>query len=141
MSRRTLLSRLEQLEAGSKTREPVLIRYGWLRSIQYADYNPSHFPNFNADEPSQRIERDRGAAGISRTGSSVGGSPSERDWAYAMRALARGDEPDVVTRAIAAHRFDKPNLQYYAEHTVEKALAALNRPGQIEYASDAGVER
>jgi len=38
MSRRTLLSRLEQLEAGSKTREPVLIRYGWLASQLPADH-------------------------------------------------------------------------------------------------------
>lgn len=103
-------------------------------------YRPSQFPNFPVDGPSPRIEPTRSADSPTHmTGN--GGSQSERDWAYAMRALARGDEPDAVASAIAAHRPDKPNPQYYGEHTVEKALAALNRPSQIEYSADAGVER
>lgn len=103
-------------------------------------YRPSQFPNFPADGPSPRIELER-STGSRTPAMGSGGSQSERDWAYAMRALARGDEPDAVASAIAAHRPDKPNPQYYAEHTVEKALAALNRPGQIEYSADTAVER
>lgn len=51
---------------------------------------------------------------------------SERDWAYAKRALARGDNPEEIIRRIADYRADeKHNPQYYARHTVEKARADL----------------
>jgi hypothetical protein len=86
-------------------------------------YTPSQFPSYcddlawtNNETRSNRPPPD---------GSKP--SQSERDWAYALRALARGDEPDEVARAIAAYRPEKPNPSYYAVHTVEKALAALNR--------------
>ena len=52
---------------------------------------------------------------------------SERDWAYANRALARGDDPEEIIRAIANYRSDKPNPEYYARHTVEKAIEAGRR--------------
>ncbi len=52
---------------------------------------------------------------------------SEHDWAYAKRALARGDDPEEIIRRIADYRADeKHNPEYYARHTVEKARAALN---------------
>ena len=55
-------------------------------------------------------------------------SQSERDWAYAKRALARGDAPDVVVQRIADYRADdKPNPEYYARLTVTKAQAQLNQ--------------
>lgn len=54
-------------------------------------------------------------------------SQSEHDWAYAKRALARGDDPEEIIRRIADYRADeKHNPEYYARHTVEKARAALN---------------
>ena len=53
-------------------------------------------------------------------------SQSEYDWAYAKRALARGDDPEVVIRRIADYRSeDKADPDYYARHTVTKAQAAL----------------
>ena len=53
-------------------------------------------------------------------------SQSERDWAFAKRALARGESPETVTAAIAASRTgDKANPRYYAELTVRKAGASL----------------
>jgi len=53
-------------------------------------------------------------------------SQSERDWAYAKRALARGDHPEEVIRRIADYRApDKHNPMYYARHTVEKAQSEL----------------
>jgi hypothetical protein len=53
-------------------------------------------------------------------------SQSEADWAYAKRALARGDEPEVVIKRIADYRAqDKADPEYYARHTVTKARAAL----------------
>jgi hypothetical protein len=54
-------------------------------------------------------------------------SQSEHDWAYAKRALARGDDPELVIQRIADYRAggkDDPN--YYARHTVMKAQAALD---------------
>lgn len=62
---------------------------------------------------------------------------SERDWAYAKRALARGDSPDRVIAAIANYRYrDKHNPHYYAQLTVQKAGQAL----RAEHASS-GPER
>jgi hypothetical protein len=61
-------------------------------------------------------------------------SQSERDWAYAKRALARGDAPRPVMDAIAAFRSDKPDPLYYAELTVKKALQGLSDdPGKETY--------
>jgi hypothetical protein len=55
-------------------------------------------------------------------------SQSERDWAYAKRALARGDDPDLVIKRIADyHSEDKADPDYYARHTVHKAQADLQR--------------
>ena len=52
---------------------------------------------------------------------------SEHDWAYAKRALARGDDPEEVVRRIADYRSDgKDDPNYYARHTVMKAQAALD---------------
>jgi RepB DNA-primase from phage plasmid len=53
---------------------------------------------------------------------------SEHDWAYAKRALARGDNPEVVIQRIADYRSeDKDDPNYYARHTVTKAQADLRR--------------
>jgi hypothetical protein len=49
-------------------------------------------------------------------------SQSERDWAYAKRALTRGDDPETVIQRIADFRFDdKADPSYYARLTVMKA--------------------
>jgi len=65
---------------------------------------------------------------------------SERDWAYAIRHLRHGGNPEDIVREIAAYRatdrYDsqdtsrlvsssKPNPRYYAEHTVSRAMAHL----------------
>lgn len=55
-------------------------------------------------------------------------SQSEHDWAYAKRALARGDDPEEVIRRIADYRAnDKYDAVYYARHTVSKAQEGLQR--------------
>jgi len=55
-------------------------------------------------------------------------SQSEHDWAFAKRAIARGEDPEEVIRQIAQHRtVDKTNPEYYARLTVNKAKAALER--------------
>jgi hypothetical protein len=51
-------------------------------------------------------------------------SQSERDWAYAKRALTRGDDPEDVIRRIADYRGDEKHPNY-ARRTVEKAQREL----------------
>jgi hypothetical protein len=53
-------------------------------------------------------------------------SQSEADWAYAKRALARGDNPEQIIQRIADYRADdKADPNYYARRTVMKAQAEL----------------
>jgi hypothetical protein len=64
-------------------------------------------------------------------------SQSEHDWAYAKRALARGDDPEVVIQRIADYRADgKDDPNYYARHTVMKAQAELARPSAVERSAE-----
>jgi len=66
-----------------------------------------------------------------QSASSNGLSQSEHDWAYAKRALARGDAPELVIQRIADYRSeDKADPKYYADHTVAKARAQLERERQ-----------
>jgi hypothetical protein len=68
-------------------------------------------------------------------------SQSERDWAYAKRALARGDDPELVIERIADYRSeDKADPDYYARHTVAKALAELERTRSNEPCSSRGPQ-
>jgi hypothetical protein len=58
-------------------------------------------------------------------------SQSEHDWAYAKRALARGDAPELVIQRIADYRSeDKTDPKYYADHTVARARAQLEQERQ-----------
>jgi hypothetical protein len=59
-----------------------------------------------------------------RTGGEV--TQSERDWAFAKRALGRGDDPEQVVRRIADYRGDDKHSNY-ARYTVEKAQMELQR--------------
>jgi len=65
-------------------------------------------------------------------------SQSEADWAYAKRALARGDDPEEVIRRIADYRAnDKHDPAYYARRTVTKAQAELDGSQQRSEAHNA----
>jgi RepB DNA-primase N-terminal domain len=67
-------------------------------------------------------------------------SQSERDWAYAKRALTRGDDPEEVIRRIADYRADeKHDPEYYARHTVEKAQAVLQNRATAQSSEAAGI--
>jgi hypothetical protein len=68
-------------------------------------------------------------------------SQSEQDWAYAKRALARGDDPEVVIQRIADYRRDdKANPDYYARHTVTKAQTDLRQKPALPRADDVRSE-
>ena len=79
--------------------------------------------DFTIDEDSPEAPRHFGEARERRrTVPSDHKSQSEHDWAYAKRALARGDDPEVVIQRIADYRAeDKADPNYYARHTVTKA--------------------
>jgi hypothetical protein len=67
-------------------------------------------------------------------------SQSERDWAYAKRALLRGDDPKEIIHRIADYRADeKHDPEYYARLTVNKALAEIQRPDSQTNAQEAAL--
>lgn len=107
--------------------EPQLVT---VENLNDCVYSPSHFPAF----PELNIlssPNDRESIGPRRAHvAPIRKSQSERDWAYALRHLVRGEEPTQIARAIASHRPDKSNPEYYARHTVEKASMFLNRSGR-----------
>jgi len=83
-------------------------------------YGPERFPKF----PSEDHYRQPNTEQNKRTLGPI--TQSEKDWAYARRALARGERPELVIAAIASYRrYDKHDPQYYAEHTVRKATESL----------------
>jgi hypothetical protein len=61
-------------------------------------------------------------------------SQSEHDWAYARRALARGDDPEVIIRRIADFRGDQKHASY-ARRTVENAKQELQSGPDIQHTS------
>jgi hypothetical protein len=83
--------------------------------------------DFTIDENAPEAPRHFGAAKERRRKiPSHHKSQSEHDWAYAKRALARGDDPEVVIQRIADYRSDdKDDPDYYARRTVTKAQAEL----------------
>lgn len=77
--------------------------------------------DFTIDEDSPEAHRRPGDS-QGRTIRRAHKSQSERDWAYAKRALARGDDPEIVIQRIADHRADdKADPHYYAQLTVSRA--------------------
>jgi hypothetical protein len=82
--------------------------------------------DFAIHEAPAAVARDRAAArGLMPVNHK---SQSERDWAYAKRALARGDDAELVIRTIADYRSDdKADPNYYARRTVTKARAELDQ--------------
>jgi hypothetical protein len=88
-----------------------------------------HLRDFKVPIDSQEAPRQLNEE--ARSGSRVSGaalSQSEHDWAYAKRALTRGDDPEEIIRRIADFRAgEKPDPEYYARHTVAKAQAELER--------------
>lgn len=99
--------------------KPFLVR---AESRSAATYTPEHFP--------RSLEDSKGSRNMTSTtpdrGEARGISQSERDWAYAKRALARGDSPQQVARAISGfRRGEKSDVIDYAERTVRKAQESL----------------
>jgi hypothetical protein len=108
-----------------KYSQPYLVRVEPHAAIAGLVYRPEQFPKF----PQERSVHPTGEEGRppgARNRASGAISQSERDWAFARRALARGESEDSVIAAIASYRrYEKHNPQYYAELTVRKAVQSL----------------
>ena len=102
-----------------------------VQNLSREIYDPKQFPEYKSERMTVALSvRD----GSNLTNHRPPGhlSQSERDWAYAKRALARGEATNEVIAAISVFRSDKANPQYYAELTVKKALQALNHDASRE---------
>ena len=99
-----------------------------VRKLSGEIYRPGHFPEYSPEQLAPIGERRLPAGHLSQ---------SERDWAYVMRALARGEPEQEIIAAVARFRTDKPNPQYYAEHTVRKAVTAFDRRADTRTPSQA----
>jgi hypothetical protein len=85
-----------------------------------------HLRDFKLQTDSPDAPRHHEEVGRRQSAPSSTLSQSEHDWAYAKRALARGDDPEDVIRRITDYRAtDKHDPAYYARHTVTKALNDL----------------
>ncbi len=92
-----------------------------------------HLRDFKLHIEGQDSPRRHYPARTKRESAGLALSQSEHDWAFAKRALARGDDPEGVIQQIADHRSgEKSDPQYYARLTVTKALAEMNRPTPAE---------
>jgi len=99
-----------------------------VRAIQETDAI-YHLRDFTIHEDSPDAPRHLGDSHPSSWRTKPGHrSQSEADWAYAKRALARGDDPAEIVQRIADYRAgDKADPFYYAELTVWKARTEISR--------------
>ena len=88
-----------------------------------------HGQDFQVQEDSPESPRHLGdSQKSSRTIPTGHRSQSEADWAYAKRALARGDNTEQIIQRIADYRADdKADPWYYARLTVIKAQLSYLR--------------
>jgi DNA primase RepB-like protein len=95
-----------------------------------------HGQDFHVQEDSPESPRHLGDSQQSgRKTPAVHRSQSEADWAYAKRALSRGDNQDQIIDRIADFRAgDKADPTYYARLTVIKAQLSLMSQNAVESA-------
>ena len=126
----TDISRLLRLPGfrNQKYNEAFIVRVHYELDFIY------HARDFEIEEGSPDSPMRVGDSACSRRKLPAGHcSQSEADWAYAKRALARGEPPDLVVRNIADYRRkDKADPIYYAQLTVIKAQLALTSPGEAK---------
>ena len=96
--------------------------------------------DFIIREGSTSFSRDHEAVRPSKKLPAGHKSQSEADWAYARRALARGDDPQEIISRIADYRADdKHDPAYYARLTVIKAQLSMFPPNAAPTAHDEEV--
>jgi RepB DNA-primase N-terminal domain len=90
-----------------------------------------HLRDFKLQIDSQEAPRHHEEVARRQSAPSSTLSQSEHDWAYAKRALARGDDPEAIIRQIAEYRGDEKHGNY-ARLTVEKAQLELQRTSSLQ---------
>lgn len=102
-----------------------------VRAEKHTDrvYHPMDFPL--GTDPTQSDLAPRRPAAPPRLSEPRPLTQSEYDWAYAKRALSRGDDPEEIAHRIADYRADdKHDPLYYARLTVSKAQAESRAMGE-----------
>ena len=89
-------------------------------------YKPSNFQINPKLQPDQELHSCPAGQAASHAGVQHF-SQSERDWADTLRRLGRGEDPAAVRAALEQKRQDKYAPNYYADRTVTRALAELER--------------
>lgn len=89
------------------------------------EYTPSDFPTF-----SEAQVREYRAANTVNAGT---GTKSHMDFAYAMQQLERGVSAERIRSELEARRQDKPNPAYYAQRTVDNAIAKHAQNRQVKH--------
>ena len=108
----------------NKKYQPDFFVQALAESTQTYHLRDFKLPIDSQDAPRHHQEE----VGRKESASSGALSQSEHDWAYAKRALARGDDPEEVIRRITDYRAnDKHDPAYYARLTVTKAQAGLQQ--------------
>lgn len=106
-------------------------KYGedFLVQAHYESDRVNSLRDFTIREGSASLSRDYETVRPPRKVAAGHKSQSEADWAYARRALARGDDPQEIIRRIADYRAgDKHDPVYYARLTVVKAQLSMFSP-------------
>ncbi len=105
-------------------------------------HRPDQFPTLSAGERNPSGGDSERAPEPSRVRQTGTITQSERDWAYARRALWRGDSRESIVAAIASYRrYDKHNPRQYAERTVDKAAQSHEARQSRTEATTPGPER
>jgi len=113
-----------------KYARPHLVR---AERLANETYRPEHFPEISSEERTDGSHLGERLPVHRRTRPPGALSQSERDWAYAKRALARGESPALVAAAIASYRrYEKHNPQDYGERTVTRAAQQLDRERKLD---------
>jgi hypothetical protein len=105
-----------------KYAKPFMVRF---EARTDRTYRPEHFPTVPTEGQGGRtVVGEEHADQANAVHPAI--SQSERDWAYAKRALSRGETPDTVIAAISQYRaVQKSDSHAYAVRTVRKAGEAL----------------
>ena len=94
--------------------------------ISSAIYSPDRFPRLEHEDRRTGAPEANVQSASAHRASAGRLSQSELDWAYARRALARGETSEAVISAIAEYRRgEKSDALYYATLTVRKAAESL----------------
>ncbi len=92
-------------------------------TVEYPSDSSYHLANFRLDNA--LLNAVLPLCGAARTYPTSKSTHSEQDWAWAVQQLSLGEDAGKLTLTLASRRSDKPNPLYYAQRTIDIALARL----------------